>query len=42
MSIIRWVKFKRGEIPRSENVCVEGSFLNPTAENPEEPMVREH
>jgi hypothetical protein len=37
---IKWVKFKGGEIPRSENGCVPGSFLNPTVENPhEEPMV---
>ena len=39
---IKWVKFKGGEIPCSENGCVKGSFLNPTAENPEEPMVQEH
>jgi hypothetical protein len=40
---IRWVKFKGGEIPRLENGCVEGSFLNPRAENrEEEPEVREH
>ena len=37
---IKWVKFKGGEIPHSENGCVPGSFLNPTVENPdEEPMV---
>ena len=37
---IKWVKFKGGEIPRSGNGCVPGSFLNPTVENPdEEPMV---
>ena len=26
---IRWVRFEGGEIPRSENGCVEGSFLYP-------------
>jgi hypothetical protein len=31
---IKWVKFKGGEIPHSENGCVPGSFLNPTVENP--------
>ena len=36
---IKWVKFKGGEITYSEIRCVVGSFLNPTAENPEEPMV---
>jgi hypothetical protein len=39
---IRWVRFEGGEIPRSENGCVEGSFLYPRAENREEPEVREH
>jgi hypothetical protein len=39
---IKWVKFKGGEITRSEIGCVVGSFLNPTPENPEEPMVQEH
>jgi hypothetical protein len=33
---IRWVRFKAGEIPCSENGCLEGSFLNPR----EEPGVR--
>ncbi len=35
---MRWVRFKAGEIPCSENGCVEGSCLNPR----EEPVVREH
>jgi hypothetical protein len=26
---VKWVRFKAGEIPRSQNGCVEGSFLNP-------------
>jgi hypothetical protein len=39
---IRWVSFKVGNIPLSEIGCVVGSFLYPTSENPEEPMVQEH
>ena len=39
---IRWVRFKGGEIPPSEHGCVEGSFLNPRAENQEEPEVQIH
>ena len=35
---IRWVRFKAGEKSRTENGCVERSFLNPR----EEPVVREH
>ena len=35
---LNWVRFKAGEIPRTKNGCVEGSFLNPR----EEPVVREH
>ena len=35
---IRWVRFKAGEVPRLENGCVKGLFLNPR----EEPGVREH